>query len=127
MYYMHLQKSLLVLGALLLYRSEMPEYGDLLRIPEPRKVEKGVDEDSLYSVFVSYVEIYNNYVYDLLEEQQANPIKPKYVLFHTALQGSAHTGWRLAGPKPLLSLYCHSRHFYYHSEILDCRNKMHSG
>ena len=58
----------------------MPEYGDLLRIPEPRKVEKGVDEDSLYSVFVSYVEIYNNYVYDLLEEQQANPIKPKYVL-----------------------------------------------
>lgn len=58
----------------------MPEYGDLLRIPEPRKVEKGVDEDSLYSVFVSYVEIYNNYVYDLLEEQQANSIKPKYVL-----------------------------------------------
>ena len=69
----------------------MPEYGDLLRIPEPRKVEKGVDEDSLYSVFVSYVEIYNNYVYDLLEEQQANPIKPKYVHFHTALQGSTHT------------------------------------
>ena len=58
----------------------MPEYGDLLRIPEPRKVEKGVDEDSLYSVFVSYVEIYNNYVYDLLEEQQANTIKPKYEL-----------------------------------------------
>ena len=59
----------------------MPEYGDLLRIPEPRKVEKGVDEDSLYSVFVSYVEIYNNYVYDLLEEQQPNSIKPKYVFF----------------------------------------------
>ena len=71
----------------LLYRSEMPEYGDLLRIPEPRKVEKGVDEDSLYSVFVSYVEIYNNYVYDLLEEQQANSIKPKYVFFHTAPAG----------------------------------------
>ena len=65
--------------ASLFYRSEMPEYGDLLRVPEPRKVERGVDEDSLYSVFVSYVEIYNNYVYDLLEEQQANPIKPKYV------------------------------------------------
>lgn len=60
----------------------MSEYGDLLRIPEPRKVEKGIDEDSLYSVFVSYVEIYNNYVYDLLEEQQANSsIKSKYVIF----------------------------------------------
>ena len=57
----------------------MSEYGDLLRIPEPRKVEKGIDEDSLYAVFVSYVEIYNNYVYDLLEEQQANSIKAKYV------------------------------------------------
>lgn len=55
----------------------MPEYGDLLRVPEPRKVENHVDEDSLYSVFVSYVEIYNNYVYDLLEEQQVNPIKQK--------------------------------------------------
>ncbi len=71
--------------AALLLRSEMPEYGDLLRIPEPRKVEKGVDEDSLYSVFVSYVEIYNNYVYDLLEEQPANLIKPKYVLLHIAI------------------------------------------
>lgn len=58
-------------------RFEMSEYGDLLRVPEPRKVEHGVDEDSLYSVFVSYVEIYNNYVYDLLEEQQTNSIKQK--------------------------------------------------
>lgn len=63
-----------------LTRSEMPEYGDLLRVPEPRKVEQGVDEDSLYSVFVSYVEIYNNYVYDLLEEHQTNSIKQKYDL-----------------------------------------------
>ena len=62
-------------------RSEMPEYGDLLRVPEPRKVDGGVDEDSLYTVFVSYVEIYNNYVYDLLEEQQANPIKQKFVTY----------------------------------------------
>ena len=53
----------------------MPDYGDLLRIPEPRKVEQAVDEDSLYAVFVSYVEIYNNYVYDLLEEQSSDSIK----------------------------------------------------
>ena len=29
-----------------------------------------VDEDNAYAVFVSYCEIYNNYVYDLLEEPQ---------------------------------------------------------
>ena len=59
------------------HRSEMPDYGDLLRIPEPRKVEKGVDEDSNYSVFVSYIEIYNNLVYDLLEDRCMDLIKPK--------------------------------------------------
>ena len=55
----------------------MPEYGDLLRVPEARKVEGGVDEDSSYAVFVSYIEIYNNYVYDLLEELPIDPIKAK--------------------------------------------------
>ncbi|XP_064387362.1 kinesin-like protein KIF23 [Halichondria panicea] len=57
-------------------RSEMPDYGDLLRIPEPRKVETGVDEDSNYSVFISYVEIYNNFIYDLLEDRNLDAIKP---------------------------------------------------
>lgn len=38
---------------------------------------EGVDEDSSYSVFVSYVEIYNNYIYDLLEEAPIDLIKPK--------------------------------------------------
>lgn len=33
-----------------------------------------VDEDNVYSVFVSYIELYNNYVYDLLEEQTYDPI-----------------------------------------------------
>lgn len=55
----------------------MPEYGDLLRVPEPRKVEAGVDEDSSYCVFVSYIEIYNNYVYDLLEDIPVDPLKAK--------------------------------------------------
>ena len=55
----------------------MPEYGDLLRIPEPRKVEQSIDEDSSYAVFVSYIEIYNNYVYDLLDDTPIDPIKPK--------------------------------------------------
>lgn len=37
----------------------------------------GVDEDSSYSIFISYVEIYNNYIYDLLEGTQEDAIKPK--------------------------------------------------
>jgi len=36
------------------------------RVQDNNKVE-AVDEDQLYSVFISYVEIYNNYIYDLLE------------------------------------------------------------
>ncbi len=61
----------------LLPRAEQPDYGDLLRIPERRKIERVVDEDSSYSVFVSFVEIYNNYVYDLLEDTPVDPIKAK--------------------------------------------------
>ncbi|XP_043237418.1 kinesin-like protein KIF23 isoform X1 [Amphibalanus amphitrite] len=37
------------------------------RVPEVSQVS-GLDEDNAFAVFVSYVEIYNNYVYDLLEE-----------------------------------------------------------
>jgi kinesin family protein 23 len=29
---------------------------------------EGIDEDSTYAIFISYVEIYNNTVYDLLED-----------------------------------------------------------
>lgn len=39
------------------------------RVPDQTRVED-VDEDNAYAVFVSYCEIYNNYVYDLLEEPQ---------------------------------------------------------
>lgn len=46
--------------------------------PEEACKADGVDEDSSYSVFVSYIEIYNNYIYDLLEETPFDPIKPKY-------------------------------------------------
>uniref|UniRef100_A0A3B3V7C5 Kinesin-like protein n=1 Tax=Poecilia latipinna TaxID=48699 RepID=A0A3B3V7C5_9TELE len=53
-----------------------PEIGDMLKPEEACKAD-GVDEDSCYSVFVSYIEIYNNYIYDLLEETQEDAIKPK--------------------------------------------------
>ncbi|XP_023670878.1 kinesin-like protein KIF23 isoform X2 [Paramormyrops kingsleyae] len=53
-----------------------PEFADMINPGEACKAE-GVDEDSSYSVFVSYVEIYNNYIYDLLEEATIDLIKPK--------------------------------------------------
>ena len=33
-----------------------------------------VEEDNNYAVFVSYVQIYNNYVYDLLEDLSSDTI-----------------------------------------------------
>ena len=56
-------------------RLETPDYGDLLRVSDRRKVG-GVDEDSNYAIFISYVEIYNNFIYDLLEES-GDSLHPK--------------------------------------------------
>uniref|UniRef100_A0A8C7XZF8 Kinesin family member 23 n=1 Tax=Oryzias sinensis TaxID=183150 RepID=A0A8C7XZF8_9TELE len=53
-----------------------PEIVDMITTEEACKAD-GVDEDSSYSVFVSYIEIYNNYIYDLLEETQEEAVKPK--------------------------------------------------
>lgn len=55
-----------------------PEIADMIK-PEETSKSDGVDDDSSYSVFVSYVEIYNNYIYDLLKETQEDAIKPKWV------------------------------------------------
>uniref|UniRef100_A0A3B4TVK7 Kinesin-like protein n=1 Tax=Seriola dumerili TaxID=41447 RepID=A0A3B4TVK7_SERDU len=53
-----------------------PEIADMIKPEEAYKAD-GMDEDSSYSIFVSYIEIYNNYIYDLLEENQEDAIKPK--------------------------------------------------
>lgn len=53
-----------------------PEIADMVTSDAACKAD-GVDEDSSYSIFVSYIEIYNNYIYDLLEETQEDAIKPK--------------------------------------------------
>lgn len=55
-----------------------PEIADMISPEEAYKAD-GVDEDSSFSIFVSYIEIYNNYIYDLLEETQEDVIKPKWV------------------------------------------------
>ncbi|XP_045184696.2 kinesin-like protein KIF23 isoform X1 [Mercenaria mercenaria] len=53
---------------------EKYEFGrDCGRLVDPSRVND-VDEDNTYAVFVSYIEIYNNYVYDLLEELPYDPI-----------------------------------------------------
>ncbi|XP_049901276.1 kinesin-like protein KIF23 isoform X1 [Epinephelus moara] len=53
-----------------------PEFADMISTEEACKSEN-VDEDCCYSVFVSYIEIYNNYIYDLLEDAPFDPIRPK--------------------------------------------------
>ncbi|XP_032805057.1 kinesin-like protein KIF23 isoform X5 [Petromyzon marinus] len=52
------------------------EFAEIITVEEHCKAE-GVDEDSAYSVFVSYIEIYNNYIFDLLEDVVVDPIRPK--------------------------------------------------
>ncbi|XP_015273987.1 PREDICTED: kinesin-like protein KIF23 [Gekko japonicus] len=53
-----------------------PEIADMINVQDNCKLED-VDEDNVYGVFVSYIEIYNNYIYDLLDEAPFEPIKPK--------------------------------------------------
>lgn len=47
----------------------------MVRVPDTTRLS-GLIEDNMYSVFVSYIEIYNNYIYDLLEEMPET-ITPK--------------------------------------------------
>lgn len=53
-----------------------PEFADMIDVQDRARAEE-VDEDNVYGVFVSYIEIYNNYIYDLLEEAPFDSIKPK--------------------------------------------------
>jgi kinesin family protein 23 len=46
------------------------------RAPDNTKIEN-VDEDNTYAVFVTYVEIYNNAVYDLLEDIPEDTVRSK--------------------------------------------------
>jgi len=60
------------------------------RLPDDTKIEC-VDKNGIYAVFISYVEIYNNYIYDLLESDSRDIItgKPKYVSWiHLTLKKS---------------------------------------
>ncbi|XP_022248402.1 kinesin-like protein KIF23 [Limulus polyphemus] len=52
------------------------EFEWVQRIPDETVINV-VDQDNVFSVFVSYIEIYNNYIYDLLEDVPIDPIRPK--------------------------------------------------
>ncbi|XP_068170475.1 kinesin-like protein KIF23 isoform X3 [Antennarius striatus] len=53
-----------------------PEFTDMISSEQACKSEN-VDEDCCYSIFVSYIEVYNNYIYDLLEDAPFDPIRSK--------------------------------------------------
>jgi kinesin family protein 23 len=69
-------------------RAETPDYGDIIRIPETFKLT-GIDEDCSYSVFITYIEIYNNIAYDLLEEPDTG-LHPKGPQSKTVREDSSH-------------------------------------
>ncbi len=46
------------------------------RLPDDTKMDC-VDRNGVYAVFVTYVEIYNNYIYDLLENDARDVITGK--------------------------------------------------
>lgn len=68
--------SFLVLLWLFSRRQIDPEIADMINVQDNCKADE-VDEDNVYGVFVSYIEIYNNYIYDLLDETPIDPTKPK--------------------------------------------------
>ncbi len=49
-------------------RPPQEDPANFIRVPDTNRIGT-VDEDNNYAVFVSYAEIYNNYIYDLLEDQ----------------------------------------------------------
>ncbi len=63
------------------------------RLPDTSKIEN-IDQSSVYAVFISYVEIYNNYIYDLLETDARDIItgKPKLVFQKTIQNLTLLTG-----------------------------------
>ena len=48
-----------------------------------------IDEDQAYSVFVTFTEVYNNTVFDLLDDTPIDPLRPK-MLQSKILREDAH-------------------------------------
>ncbi|XP_067440180.1 kinesin-like protein KIF23 isoform X7 [Thunnus thynnus] len=67
-----------------------PEFVDMIS-PEEACKSENVDDDCCYSVFVSYIEVYNNYIYDLLEDAPFDPIRPKWLGGGTPVRNTEFT------------------------------------
>lgn len=52
----------------------------LRRISDVEKI-KNIVEDNTYAVFVTFVEIYNNSVYDLLDETLTDGFNTRFILY----------------------------------------------
>ena len=88
--------------------AEMPEYGDILRIPEVRKASTKVDEDRNYAVFVSYVEFYNNAIYDLLDDSPHDTKSRWETLVCLCLHTHTHTHTHKHVYTPMCVLYVYT-------------------
>ncbi|XP_033102278.1 kinesin-like protein KIF23 isoform X2 [Anneissia japonica] len=70
--------------------SRKNDLANMVRVPDTTSISN-VDEDNNYAVFVSYIEIYNNYIYDLLEEAPVDPIMtPKSLPSKTLREDASH-------------------------------------
>jgi kinesin family protein 23 len=59
------------------------------KIPDSTKIES-VKENNIYAVFITYVEIYNNGVYDLLEDVPKDPTRPNQLAQKNIREDSYH-------------------------------------
>ena len=77
-------------------RRQNPVDSDLAsRVPETQRLS--VDDDAQYAIFISYVEVYNNYIYDLLETPQADIVSGKPKLLSKGLREDSYRNMYVYG------------------------------
>ncbi|XP_071941974.1 kinesin-like protein KIF23 isoform X2 [Antedon mediterranea] len=76
--------------------SRKNDLANVVRIPDTTSISN-VDDDNNYTVFVSYIEIYNNYIYDLLEELPVDPIMTPKSMPSKTLREDANHNMYVAG------------------------------
>jgi len=65
------------------------------RVTEGHKLN--IDEDYQYAVFISYVEVYNNYIYDLLDSPEKDIVTGKPKLLSKALREDSYRNMFVGG------------------------------
>ena len=67
------------------------------RVSDERAVAGLATEDLVYGVFISYVEIYNNYIYDLLDQPQVDIVTGKMKLTSKILREDSYRNMYVHG------------------------------